>query len=54
MVVALHNLELDELLGEREVLLVQRRRWRIAGWVLVALAIGERIVVMVRPSPPST
>jgi voltage-gated potassium channel len=44
MILALYNINVDELIGERENLLAQsRRRWRI-GWTLVAAALAERFV----------
>src|SRR5262249_15819978 len=51
MLVALYSVQVDELVGEREALLVERRRRRIVGGVLAVLAIGERLGSMVVPSP---
>jgi voltage-gated potassium channel len=48
--VALYTVEVDELVGERETLLAQRRRRSIIGWVLLVPAIAERIVVQFAPS----
>lgn len=50
MLVALYNINLDELVGERERLLAQTRRRRIIGWVLASVAIFERLVVVIAPS----
>src|SRR5215470_19286159 len=51
MLVALYATQVDELVGEREALLVERRRRSIVGWTLAVLAIAERFGVMFAPSP---
>ena len=51
MLVALYTIQVEELVGERDVLLARRRRQSIVGWVLAALAIAERVSVMIAPSP---
>jgi voltage-gated potassium channel len=48
--VALFTIQVDDLVGEREVLLAQRRRRRIVGWTLAAVALTERVVVLFAPS----
>lgn len=48
---ALLNIQVDALVGEREALLVERKRRNLIGWTLAALAIGERVAAMLAPSP---
>jgi voltage-gated potassium channel len=43
LLIALFNINLDELMGERGSLLAQNRRRRIIGWVLALAAITERM-----------
>jgi voltage-gated potassium channel len=45
-VVALYTIQVDELLGERETLLAQKRRRSIIGWVLAVPAIVERLAIV--------
>jgi amino acid transporter len=49
--VALYNINVDELVGERGVLLTQARHRRLLGWILAAAAGAERIAIIVAPSP---
>jgi voltage-gated potassium channel len=49
MLVALYNINTDELVGERSRLLAQSRRRRIIGWVLALAAIAERLAVIIVP-----
>jgi voltage-gated potassium channel len=51
LLVALLTIQVDELVGERDVLLAQRRRRAWVGWALAAPAIAERLAVLVLPSP---
>lgn len=51
LLVALYTIQVDELVGERETLLLQRRRRSIVGWALAVPAIGERLYVLLAPSP---
>jgi voltage-gated potassium channel len=51
LVVALYNINVDELVGERGRLLAQRKRRRILGWALAAAAAAERILVILVHSP---
>lgn len=51
LLVALYNVDVDELVGERETLLAERRRRSIIGWTLAAPAIAERLAVTFAPSP---
>jgi amino acid transporter len=46
LLVALYNINVDELVGERGRLLAQNRRRRILGWTLATAAAGERIAVI--------
>ncbi|MGA7872920.1 MAG: potassium channel family protein [Candidatus Binatus sp.] len=50
LLLALYNIDVDELVGEREVLLAQRRRRSIIAWTLGIPAIAERLVVLFTPS----
>jgi voltage-gated potassium channel len=50
LLVALYTIQVDELVGERNTLLVQKRRRGIVGWVLAAPAIAYRVVVAIAPS----
>jgi voltage-gated potassium channel len=50
MLMALYNINIDELLGQRSHLLAQNRRRRIVGWVLASAAIVERFAVVFAPS----
>jgi hypothetical protein len=49
---ALYNIQIDELVGEREKLLHERRRWLLVGWALGLLAIVERVIVFIAPTKP--
>src|SRR5271170_5412766 len=46
LLVALYNINVDDLVGERGRLLAQRRRRRRLGWVLAVAAGIERIAVV--------
>src|SRR5271165_1694109 len=48
---ALYAIQVDELVGEREALLAQRRRRSIIGWALAVPAIAERLAIILMPSP---
>lgn len=50
MLVALYTIQVDELVGEREVLLAQRRRRSIVGWMLAVPAAIERLYVILVPN----
>lgn len=54
LLVALYNINVDELVGERGRLLTQARRRRILGWMLAAAAGAERITVIFVHSPMLT
>jgi voltage-gated potassium channel len=51
LLLALYNISVDELTGERKILLAQRRRRNITGWALGVSAIALRMVVALAPSP---
>ena len=51
LLVALYNINVDELVGERGVLLTQARHRRLLGWILAAAAGAERIASIVAPGP---
>jgi hypothetical protein len=51
LVVALYTVEVDELVGERTALLVQRRRWRALALALGVVAVVERAVMVAHPTP---
>lgn len=50
MLVALYTIQVDELVGERAVLLAQRKRRSIIGWVLAAVGVAERLETIVSPT----
>ncbi len=49
--VALYTLEVDDLVGDRPTLLEQRRRRRIVGGTLAAVAVAERLNMLLAPNP---
>jgi hypothetical protein len=51
LLVALLTVQVDELVGDRHVLLAQHRHRRWIVWALAAPAILERLAVLVFPSP---
>jgi hypothetical protein len=51
MLVALLAIQVDELVGERDAILVQHWRRTRVGWALAVLAIVERLWVFSAPSP---
>jgi len=52
MLVALYTIQVDELVGERETLLAQKRRRGIIGWLLAVPAIVERLAIIFVHSGP--
>ena len=52
LLTALVTVRVDDLVGEREALLVQRRRRSFVGWALAVPAIAERLWISFAPSPP--
>jgi hypothetical protein len=51
LLVALYNINVDELVGERDRLLAQNRRRRIVGWTLATFAAVQRIATFFVHSP---
>jgi hypothetical protein len=51
LLIALVTVQVDDLVGERNVLLAQRRRRTLIAWVLAGAALVERLYVLVAPSP---
>ena len=52
LLAALLTIQVDDMVGEREALLVQRRRRSFVGWALAVPAIAERIWMSFVPSSP--
>jgi hypothetical protein len=50
LLLALYNINVDDLVGDRETLFVQRRRRSIVAWTLGIPAIAERFAVSFAPS----
>jgi len=50
LVLSLYNIDVDELVGDRQTLLAQRRRRSIIAWTLGIPAIAERLIVIFTPS----
>jgi voltage-gated potassium channel len=50
LLLALYNIDVDELVGERETLLAQKRRRRIIAWALGVSSIVARLWVTFAPS----
>ena len=50
LLVALYNINVDELVGERGRLQTQSRRRRILGWVLASAAAAQRLAIIFAPS----
>jgi amino acid transporter len=50
LLVALYNINVDDLIGERGRLLVQRRRRRLLGWALATAAAAERLLLFLHPN----
>lgn len=46
LLLALYNIDVDSLMGERTVLIAQRRRRIILAWVLIVPAIAERVLLL--------
>jgi len=51
LLVALYTVQVDDLMGERETLLAQRRRRSMLGWVLALVAMTARVAMFVVSSP---
>lgn len=50
LLLALYNIDVDTLVGDRETLLAQRRRRSIIAWTLGVPAILERLVTLLAPT----
>ena len=50
MLVSLYTVQVDELIGERETLLAQKRRRSKIGWLLAIPAIVDRVAIVVVPT----
>jgi len=50
LLLSLYNIQVDELIGDRDALLAQRRRRNLVGWTLAILAISERVMTILAPS----
>ncbi len=50
LLLALYNINVDELVGDRETLLAQRRKRSIIAWTLGVPAIAERFVIPFEPT----
>jgi hypothetical protein len=50
LLLALYNINIDDLVGDRDTLLVQRRRRNIIAWALAVPAIAQRFVIPFVPS----
>jgi voltage-gated potassium channel len=50
LLLALYNINVDELVGEREILLAQRRRRSVLAWTLAVPAIAQRFIIPFAPS----
>ena len=51
LLLSLYNIDVDELVGQREVLLSQKRRRTLIGWTLGIPAIAQRLIVIYTPNP---
>jgi len=51
MLLSLYIIQVDELVGERERLVAQKKRQSVIGWLLAIPAIGERLAIVVAPRP---
>lgn len=51
LLIALLTIQVDELVGDREALLAQRRRRSVIGWGLALAAVGERLAMIIASGP---
>jgi hypothetical protein len=49
--IALYTIQIDELVGEHEALVIQKRRRNLVGCTLFATSLAERVAVLFFPSP---
>jgi hypothetical protein len=50
LMIALLTMQVDDLIGERQRLVTQRRRRMLIGWALAVPAVVERLLMLVSPS----
>jgi voltage-gated potassium channel len=50
LLLSLYNIDVDELVGDRELLLIQKRRRSIIAWTLGIPAMTERLIVIFSPT----
>jgi hypothetical protein len=50
LIVALYTIQVEELVGERQKLLAERRRRTIVGWSLAGSALVERMLTLLWPT----
>lgn len=50
LLLALYNIDVDELVGDRETLLAQSRKRRLIAWILGVPAVLERLVALLAPT----
>jgi amino acid transporter len=50
LMIALYTIQVDELVGDRELLLKQRKHRATVGWVLALVAIALRLAIVFSPS----
>ena len=51
MLVSLYTVQIDELVGERERLVHQKKRRNMVGWFLAIPALGERLAISISRNP---
>jgi hypothetical protein len=51
LLVALYTIQVDDLVGDRDLLLQQRRKRRIVGWALAVPALALRLATMINLNP---
>jgi hypothetical protein len=50
MLVSLYTIQVDELVGERQTLVAQRKKRSMIGWALAVPATVDRVLIMFEPS----
>ena len=50
LLLSLYNIDVDELVGQREVLLAQKRRRNLVAWTLAIPAIAQRFILIFTPN----
>lgn len=50
LLIAVLTIQVDELRGEHDVLLAQRKRRNLLGWALALFAIADRVLVLIAPT----